>query len=234
MAIQTTCPGCGASCTLESHLVGQKMRCAKCGQRFLVREPQAPGASDPAGGAAEAIPLRRKKKRRKPAPVSLRLWIILGSAAAFLLLVGGAVAVGLVLLVAHRSPPSLVGSWKGSVQVREDISKAAQSQNAPPVVGNILGGFAQLATDEMLAVRVDFKQNGMAFFSGNTGGLGIPGEGDGTWEIVEAGRDVLVVRMGRPSAPFEARLAFRDRDTFSFTRLDKPDEPSVLFTRLRD
>jgi hypothetical protein len=40
--------------------------------------------------------------------------------------------------------------------------------------------------------------------------------------------------MGPANAPFEARLAFRDRDSFSFTRLDKPDQAPILFTRLRD
>jgi hypothetical protein len=245
MSIQTSCPGCGASCTLEPADLGRKTRCRECGQRFVVRDLRKPGAGDPAavatpaptagGEQAVAVPLRRKKKRPKPAAaMSLRLWIVMGSVAAVLLLVGGSVALGMLILAWHRSPPSVVGRWKGSVQVRDDVSKVVNDQKAPPVVGNIIGGFAQLATDDLLAVTIDFKQNGMAFYSGNTAGLGITGEGDGTWEIVEAGRDVLVVRMGRPSAPFEARLAFRDRDTFSFSRLDQPDGPTVLFSRVRD
>jgi hypothetical protein len=182
-----------------------------------------------------AVPLRRKKKRSKPAAgLPLRLWIVLGSVAAFLLLVGGSVVLGVLLLAGHRSPPNLVGTWKGSVQVRDDVSKAVQGQNAPPAVGNILGGFAQLAADEMLAVTIDFKKGGTAFYTGNTDGLGLASAGDGPWEILEADRDVLVVRMGLANAPFEARLAFRDRDSFSFTRLDKPDQAPIMFTRVRN
>jgi hypothetical protein len=268
MPIHTCCPGCGASYNLHVQLQGHKARCKHCRQYFIISgqvtpddvpltlddgtmdaiivedegiqaTPPAAAASAPSPTPEPAAPVPpRKKKLRKPAPGSslgLRIGIAGGAA---VLLTGGVVALVVVLLTRHREP-ELVGRWKSSVQVREDVDKALQGTNVNPVVGKFLEGIGQKAADELLAITIHFKrsdtpQRGHAFYSGHTSTLGLRGDADGDWEVVRAEGDVLTVRMGTARAPFEARLAFRDRDSFTLTRLDQKDQPPLLFTRVSE
>jgi hypothetical protein len=254
MAVQTCCPSCGTSYTLEDKFLGKKARCKQCQQYFVVsghvsptparaeapeadRQAVTTQAPAPPPAAAEApTPGRRKKKRRKAlSDPSLRLKIGLAIGVGVLLL-GALVTVPFLLykgLGGHK-PPDLVGKWKGVPAVREEVENALKGSRAPAIAEKFLGALSQKAADELLAVTVQFNKSGAAFYSGNTACIGVTGESDGTWEVLSAERDVLVVRMGPAKAPFEARLAFRDRDSFSLTRLDKKDAPSITFTRVTD
>jgi predicted Zn finger-like uncharacterized protein len=251
MPIRTCCPSCGASYTLDDPLLGKKARCKHCRQYFIVSglvtpdecdvemivEEEGVQAEPPTGLSpgpdAAAAPLPRKKKRRKVRDdSSLRLRLALAGVVG-LLIVGGVVALGWLLWGVQRTP-NLVGKWKGAVEVRGDVKEALTDANLPPVAGRFVEALTQKAADELLAITIQFNKGGQAFYSGNTKSIGIARESDGPYEVVQTDGDVLVVRMGPSSASFEARLLFRDRDSFTLTRLDKKDAPTVTFTRVKD
>jgi hypothetical protein len=56
--------------------------------------------------------------------------------------------------------------------------------------------------------------------------------GRGSFQAVAREGDVLTVRLAPGGTAFEARLSFRDRDTFVWTRPDRKDP--VVFTRVKD
>jgi predicted Zn finger-like uncharacterized protein len=245
MPIHMTCPACGAAYTLGDDLAGKKGRCKKCGETFRVRIPEGGQAPGPGGAVANSAappespgvgpeePRRRKKKRRVAEGGSNRLVVglVLGSCALAFVIIG--VAVTLILLLRGGSDPksTLVGKWKGAVQVQEAVEGATKGSNLPPIASGILGALAQKATDAIAAVEVDFKKSGNAFFTGNTACLGFESAADGPWEVVRRDEDIVIVRMGPADQTFEARLAFKDRDTFILTRPDKKEMPPVVFVR---
>jgi hypothetical protein len=178
--------------------------------------------------------LRRKKrfKGREATPLHRKpaIWAA-GGALAFILL-----ALGLILWIrGGPHPPDLVGKWKGAPEVREAVKQVTAQATKGQPVNPLALGFAQAiiqkGAEQLLAVEIDFRKGGTAFYSGNTGIVGMPQASDGPWQIVKADNDILIVRMGPPGKSFEARLAFRDGDTFTFTRVDQPDMDPVTFTR---
>src|SRR6516162_5082341 len=98
MSVQTCCPSCGASYTLDDQFLGKKARCKECRASFVVSGHAPPSRGDEveardderarvSAQAPVAAPppdetsprLLRKKKRRKPlADSSLRLKIGVG------------------------------------------------------------------------------------------------------------------------------------------------------------
>jgi predicted Zn finger-like uncharacterized protein len=236
MSIHVKCPKCSTAYTLPDDNAGKKARCKKCGEKF--RMPAA-------GDMAEALPVsdvqdtdrpRRKKRlkgneatplHRKPA-----VWAA-GGALAFILL-----AIGLALLLRGARGPVLVGKWRGAPEVREAVkaatSQVAKGQQVNPLVQGFVQAMVQKGAEQLLAVEVDFKQSGTAYYSGNTAIIDMPQASDSPWQIVKVDGDIMIVRLGRPDKSFEARLAFRDRDTFSFTRLDAPGADPISFTRFGD
>jgi hypothetical protein len=261
MPLQTCCPSCGASYTLADDLLGKKARCKECRAYFVIAghvvpaegrgevevleddaavqagpsaPPSPPAPEDPVVRAEVAVPDVRKKRRRKPAvDHALRRRIILAATVAGVALV--AFVLGLALLIAwSRRGPDVVGRWKGAPAVRDQVEGGVKDARMHPVAEHFIGAIAQMAANEMLAVQVQFKKDGAVFYSGNTGCLGIANEADGRWEEVRRQGDVVFVRMGPRNAPYEARLVFEDRDTFSLTRTDSKDAPVVLFTRVKD
>jgi predicted Zn finger-like uncharacterized protein len=254
MAIEMTCPGCHTSRTLDEGLRGKLVRCKNCGETFLVddaapdttkgdserkRESRVqaellpsttPGPDDE--GSAETR--RRKKRRRSTEHESLRRRILLAAGGGLVLL---AVLVGLTvwLVWGGHKGPNLVGKWKGAVQVQEAVSQLTKDKNIHPVAEKFLGALGQKAADELLSVTIVFKKNGTVFFSGKTDILNIPAESDGTWELVQGDEDAVIVRLEPGGGtPVEARLAFRDRNTFTFSRTDKKGETPLVFNRVRD
>jgi hypothetical protein len=142
--------------------------------------------------------------------------------------------VALVRFFGGPKVPNLVGTRKGSVQVHEDVGKELQGKDVPPVAKQFLEALAQKAADKLLGVTIQFKPDGTAIYSGHTPSIGLPGEADGPWEILEEDGDMLVVRMGPANAPFKARLEFRDRDSFTLVRLDKAEVVPMRFSRVKD
>jgi hypothetical protein len=241
---------------LDDQFLGKKARCKQCRAYFVVSGHASPTRGDeveardderarisaqapvaaPPPEETSTRPLRKKKRRKPLGDPSLRLRIGLAVGVG-VVVIGILIAVPLLLYRSHggsHKTPDLVGKWKGAPPVREEVADALKGSNAPPLAGKLLGALGQRAADHLLAVNVQFNKSGAAFFSGNTSSIGVSGESDGTWEIVQAENDVLTVRMGPAKAPFEARLVFRDRDSFSFTRLDRKDDTSILFTRVVD
>jgi hypothetical protein len=163
--------------------------------------------------------------------------LAVGAGVLLVLLVGGGLAL-LFLLPPRADPgPQLIGRWKGAPDVREDarkVLKDATQDKLPPAAGDIAGGLLQMISREVAAVTIDFKKSGTAFFSGNTVHIGVPADSDGPWEIVQRDGDVLIVRMGPAGSSIEARLAFRDKDTFVLTRPNVKDQSPVVFARVTD
>ena len=91
----------------------------------------------------------------------------------------------------------------------------------------------QEQVDDSLATKMVFKKNGTVSFSWKTENLGVPPDMDGTWEVLQEGHDATIVRLTVGGASFEARLAFGDKDSFTFTCTDRKQTP-LQFTRNRD
>jgi predicted Zn finger-like uncharacterized protein len=255
MRIQTTCTHCGASYALDEQFLGKKGRCKKCNQSFVVT--LAPPADDPgfeevvedelqpATEALEPTPekaaplprFKKKKKREEPEGMSFGLKLALGVGVGGLLVVGGGIAL-MVYLFSGSSTPKLVGKWKGAPQVRKAIDNLTGEAKAPPVAQDFLKNIAQKAADELLAVTLEFKEGGKdggtVFFSGNTDCIGVPGESFGPWSITQIDDFIVTVKMGPEGKSFTAKLAFKDRDNFIFTRLDKENADPIAFSRVRD
>jgi predicted Zn finger-like uncharacterized protein len=240
MSIHITCPSCSTAYTLDDENAGKKALCKKCGEKFRVPAagdmPEAlPVSTSESSGPSASGELRRKRQRfkdRTTPGIGRRqiIWIASG-ALAFIVL-----ALALVFWI-RGGPrgPDLVGKWKGAPEVREAVKQATAQATKGQPVNPLALGFAQAliqkGAEQLLAVEIDFRQGGTAFYSGNTGIVGMPEASDGPWQIVKADNDVLIVRMGTPGKSFEARLAFRDRDTFTLTRPDQPNLDPVTFTR---
>jgi hypothetical protein len=146
---------------------------------------------------------------------------------------GIVVACGAVCLAGGcRQGPELVGSWAGVPQTQGTVQQVTKGQ-ANTVVEGFVNAAVQRLADNFLAVRIRFKTDGTAYYSGNTGALGLPPESDGPWYVIRRQKDVLTVRLGTTDHPVEARIVFRDRDKFTMYRQDAPETP-LVFTRARD
>ena len=254
MSIQVRCPHCSAQYTLHENLSGKKGRCKKCGESFMITaestapapvamksaEPRPDTTHESRGDHAAPREFRRKgkKKKRRESRASdgaaRRKLIATGVVLATILIMVG----GMLWLFGGPRKPNLVGNWRGAPQVRQavkDVTKeVAKGKDVNPLASGFAQALVQKAADQLLAVNIEFKSSGTAFYSGNTESIGMPAESDGPWEIIREEQDVLIVRMGPSDKPFEARLAFRDRDNFSFTRPDKPGQDPISFSRVRN
>ena len=261
MRIQTTCPHCAASYALDEQFLGKKGRCKTCGQTFVVTvtPPSAdPGYEEviedelqPAGSAAveaSAPPLvdgpetttprfKKKKEREKPEglPYAWKMGLALGLGG--LLVIGGGIVLVVFAFSGSRSP-QLAGKWRGAPQVRKAIENVASNATVPPIANDFLKNIGQKFADELLAVTIEFKDSGndtgTVFFSGNTDCVGVPGESFGPWAITQKDDFILTVKMGPEGKSFPAKLAFKDRDNFILTRLDRENADSIAFSRVRD
>jgi hypothetical protein len=253
MSIHVKCSNCSTAYTLSDENAGKKALCKKCGEKFRIPEIPSPSGKRvggegraPADAAPEALPVSdaqdisrsRGKKRfkgqevtpfhRKPATLAA------AGALAFILL-----AIGISLWIRGGARgPVLVGKWRGAPEVREAVKDATNQMAKGRPVNPLALGFAQAiiqkGAEQLLAVEVDFKQSGTAYYSGNTAIIGMPQASDSPWQIVKTDGDITIVRLGPAGKSFEARLAFRDRDTFTFTRLDQPGVEAISFTRVGD
>jgi len=237
MSIHVKCPKCSTAYTLSDENAGKKALCKKCGEKFRMpaadEAPEALAVSD----VQDTDQPRRKKrfKGQEATPLHRRpaTWAA-GGALAFLLL-----AIGLALWIRGGARgPVLVGKWRGAPEVREAVKEAtnqvAKGQQVNPLALGFAQAIIQKGAEQLLAVEVDFKPGGTVFYSGNTSIIGMQAASDGPWQIVKTDGDIMTVRLGPTGKSFEARLAFRDRDTFSFTRPDKPGENPISFTRVQD
>jgi hypothetical protein len=234
MSIHVKCPKCATAYTLSDENAGKKALCKKCGEKFRMPAandvPQALPASDSQGPDG---PRRKKRlKGQEAAPLHRRPAVWIAGAAATLVIL--TVALALWIRGGARGP-LLVGKWRGAPEVREAVKDATNQMAKGKPVNPLALGFAQAiiqkGAEQLLAVEIEFKPGGTAFYSGNTGVIGMPAASDGPWQIVKTEGDIMTVRMGPPGKTFEARLAFRDRDTFTLTRLDQPGVDPITFTR---
>jgi hypothetical protein len=252
MSIHVKCPKCSTAYTLSDESAGKKALCKKCAEKFRMPPLPSPSGKRVGGeGAArddlpEALPVsdaedipqskgKWRVKDRKVTPLYRKpaVWAA-GGALAFILL-----AIGLALWIRGGArPPILVGKWRGAPEVRQAVKEATNQITKGQPVNPLALGFAQAViqkgAEQLLAVEVDFKQSGTAYYSGNTAIIGMPEASDGPWQIVKVDGDIMIVRLGPAGKSVEARLAFRDRDTFTFTRLDKPGADPISFTRATD
>jgi hypothetical protein len=95
---------------------------------------------------------------------------------------------------------------------------------------SMVQSFAQKQFDDMMAVKVDFKRDGTAFFKGETSSLGFSKGGDGRWEVVRHDGDILFVRMSQGDEAVEARLEFSGTEAFILKRTDMRNMSPLLFT----
>ena len=247
MAIKVLCSGCGAHYSVGDRLAGKKARCKKCHQKLIIptlqeaeiRFEEVAAVSGPAGPASpDAGERLRKKKRRRPPDESSGAWKLVLGIVLVVAFLGGSLA----LVVGagkwlHRGPP-IVGKWKGTPQVDQAVDRVMKDGKMggrmPAAAEGFVRMLAQKAGAEIMGMNIEFKNTGIAFYSGNTGVLGVPAGADGPWKIIKTEGDVLTVQMGTAAEPFEARIAFRDRDNFSLTRTDREDQPIILFERVKD
>jgi hypothetical protein len=75
-----------------------------------------------------------------------------------------------------------------------------------------------------MSVEVDFHKGGTVFFRGNTDVLGFPPDSDGTWEVSEAGSDLIRIAFGTDRKQLQGKVLFRDKDEFTL-KLDNTDSP---------
>jgi hypothetical protein len=243
-----TCSGCGTDYSFSEQLIGRTARCRKCDHPLTVGSP--PASPDPdqdadtfspepddLAGRDSGRPGRSKKKagrRRGSDPAAAFGWkLAAGVGVLLVLLLGGGVALVVALVGGGDDGPNLVGKWKGATEVRQAVREATKDK-MHPVAGKFAEALAQHAADELLAVTLDFKKSGTVFFSGNTSTIGVSSESDSPWDILYSEGDVVAVRMGPRGEEFDARLAFRDKDTFILTRPDQKDQPPVVFKRVKD
>jgi hypothetical protein len=131
----------------------------------------------------------------------------------------------------HRDP-DLVGTWVGAPQTQKAVQQVTKGQ-APALVEGFVNAAVQGLANSFLGVRIRFKGDGTAYYSGNTGMLGLPPESDGPWYVISRQQDVLRVRLGTTDHAIEAKVVFRDRNKFTLTRDDAPDTP-LAFSRATD
>jgi hypothetical protein len=135
-----------------------------------------------------------------------------------------------------RGGPDLVGTWQGSPQTQKALQQVTR-QVTKGQGDTLAEGFANAAVQGLanafLSVQIRFKGDGTAYYSGNTGALGLPPESDGPWYVINRQGDVLTVRLGTIDHPVEARIVFRDRSKFTLFRKDAPETP-LVFTRAGD
>jgi hypothetical protein len=148
---------------------------------------------------------------------------------AWLLSFGILGAAGWVAGGCHRGP-ALVGTWQGAPQTQEVVQKVTDGK-ANPVAQGFVNAAVQGLANTFLSVRIQFKSEGTAYYSGNTGALGLPPESDGPWYVIKQEGDVFTVRLGTSDHPLQARIVFRERDKFTLVRQDAPDTP-LVFTRV--
>lgn len=146
---------------------------------------------------------------------------------------GFALACGAVSLAGGcKRGPDLVGTWVGVPQTQKAVHQATNGQ-ANTVVEGFVNAAVQGLANTFLSVRIRFKPNGTAYYSGNTGALGLPPESDGPWYVIARQRDGFTVRLGTADHPVEASVVFRDRNKFTLFRKDAPETP-LVFTRADD
>jgi hypothetical protein len=130
-----------------------------------------------------------------------------------------------------RHGPALVGTWEGAPQTQEVVRQATKGAAPSPVAQGFANAVVQGLANSFLSVRIQFKRDGLAYYSGNTGALGLPPESDGPWYVIKQQGDAYTVRLGTMDHPVEARIVFREPDKFSLSIKDSPDVP-MLFKRV--
>jgi predicted Zn finger-like uncharacterized protein len=242
MVLNAQCPACGSRYAVGDHFAGKKARCKKCQALFMMPAAEAapeeiefeplPDDDSAADAADDRLARRRRKKRRRQEAAARARTMWVGVAVAAVVLLAGAATVWLI--AGGQRDPNLVGNWQGAPQVQEAVATIAKNQPIHPLAKAFGQAVIQKAAERMLTVNVEFKKGGTAFFSGNTEAIGVSSGSDGPWEVIKSEGEVVIVRMGPVDKQFEARLAFRDRDTFNFTRLDQKDEPAIVFSRVKN
>jgi hypothetical protein len=226
-----TCPGCGTAYAFSEQLIGRSARCRQCNQSLTV-------AAVPAGEPELPRRPRKKGRRRERDAANLGWKLAIGAGVLLtLLVIGGLTALFMFSKGGGDRGPRLVGKWKGSRDIRQDVRAGVREvtqDKAPAAAQDIAGGLLQRVFDEAAGVTIDFKKSGRAFFSGNTAAIGLPPDSEGPYEILQRDEDMLLVRLGPDGAAFEARLSFRDRDTFVLTRPDRKDQAPIVFSRVKD
>jgi hypothetical protein len=229
MPVHVICPGCETPYAFSEQLVGRTARCPRCSHSLTVSDP-LPLEETP----EDAERPRRVRKKKRPAdPAALGWKLAVGMGLVLLLLVGGALAAVFHFGRGSDKGPRLVGKWQGSVESRRKDPEVPQEKREPNA-GDIALGLLQRLGEEAQTAEVEFRKSGKASFSGNTAIIDVPAGSDGSWEVLRREGDVLTVRMAAGGAAFEARLSFRDRDTFVWTRADCQDQRPVVFTRVKE
>jgi hypothetical protein len=234
--VQVDCPGCGSAFSFSQGLIGRTTRCENCKAFLTVGDPPVAQELDDdallqAEDADDSAPSKKKRRgeRRPAAGAGWKVGLLMTT---FLAFVGSAVTLVVFFDIGADRGPDLIGEWRGAPEMIQVVNDAMK--DAPDFAKNFAAGMVQKAADEVLGVTMQFNESGQVFVSGNTSCLGLAGALDGRWEVLERNGNVLRARLDFGGDPFDVRLAFRSRrTTFTFTRLDRNDQP-VVFTRGRN
>lgn len=69
MPVSAQCPSCKSAVQIADHLLGQKLRCGKCQNIFIVNPPKPKSPPPPAPAAQKPAPAPQQPAARKPNPV---------------------------------------------------------------------------------------------------------------------------------------------------------------------
>jgi hypothetical protein len=256
MPVQVQCPGCQTKYAFSEHLLGRNTRCKKCDHPLTISNAAEPVASGAAAIRAGTPPtkkplatstgndaegdrrekrLKKKRRREERGANTARTWLI-GSGLVLLFLVFAGVTGVLAFWLSGYSVdkgPKLAGKWKGAPEIGGALHEATQGQ-MHPVGEEFAGAILQHVADDLLAVIIDFKEGGTVFFSGKTDTIGMPANSDGTWSVRQREGDIMFVSLKVSGAELEARLAFRDKNTFVLTFPDKKELAPVVFSRVKE
>jgi hypothetical protein len=234
------CPGCNVAYAFSDHLSGRFTRCRECNVPLTVRGTLTRDLGEDMD-VEEVVQKdslgkpRRRKKRSLPERTSTGMGqkLAIGLGVLCLLFFIGLVTLLVLFLPKAEKGPRLAGKWRGNIDVSHILAEVGRGKRMDPAVKSFAQGVMRKALEAKFSPVIEFKKNGQVFCSGNTKALAVPELAEGTWEVISREADVLTVRMKLADDSFEARLAFRDKDTFLYARAS-PKSQTIEFARVTD
>jgi hypothetical protein len=118
----------------------------------------------------------------------------------------------------------LMGKWKGSPDVSDEISKIIREtgggqelpEEAFEIQNNIAQVMGKIASRMTMGMELHLESGGQAAFKGHTESLGLLGDVKGSWEVIPKDSDRLFMRMGTKDHQVEGKVFWRDEDAFYF------------------
>src|SRR5262249_30997398 len=96
-----------------------------------------------------------------------------------------------------------------------------------PLAQGVAQFLGRKLAEATMAVELDLRESGTAFFRGNTAVLGLPPDSDGTWEVLSANPDLIEIRLGTSEKQLKGKAVIRDKDEFILKLEEAPQPPSA-------